>query len=90
MIELLSLQVHNPVARAARAPAGRYTGVCERGDRPNFEPRARAEIYGFSKALSNAGMPKVLTHFQAKKFIIDLRRASPAARARQFDADVLL
>ena len=33
------LSLHNPVARAARALAGRYT-VRERGDRLNFEPRA--------------------------------------------------
>ena len=37
------LSLHNPVARAARALAGRYT-VRERGDRPNFEPRARTDI----------------------------------------------
>ena len=35
------LSLHNPVARAARALAGRYMQVCERGDRPNFEPRAQ-------------------------------------------------
>ena len=35
------LSLHNPVVRAARALAGRYT---ERGDRPNFEPRARTDI----------------------------------------------
>ena len=41
------LSLHNPVARAARALARRYT-LCERGDRPNLS-RARAEIYWFSK-----------------------------------------
>ena len=47
-VRLLSL--HNPVARAARALAGRYSYTGEQGDRPNLS-RARAEIYWFSKAL---------------------------------------
>ena len=33
------LWLEQPVVRAARALVGRYT--CERGDRPNFEPRAQ-------------------------------------------------
>ena len=54
------LSLHNPVARAARAlarrdatQAGRYTQnatqAFERGDRPNFEPRARTDILVYSK-----------------------------------------
>ena len=43
LLSLHLLSLHNPVARAARALAGRYTA--RPGDRPNFEPRACRDIF---------------------------------------------